>query len=422
MAEDPFDRLLRRTLQGDTPDAGCPEPSVLAAFADGLLEPAERSALEAHAASCARCSAELALIAATALEPVPATAAAGGRRLHWRWAVLLVTAVLVFVVWTETDRREQVEQLRQETSAPAAPPAEAPAAGAIDRSGDLDERPAPELQKGDAIAPEPKKEGAPPRAVAARSKSAPPSPQDAEEQRQVQPADARSQRGPSFRDEVRLPAESQDRVAAQASPPSQTAAPELRRSEPAAGARLAGAAQEEREAASRRERIGEADGKDAPDSAAAPPQPAAPAAEAVPVDAPKRVDRTTAATGNLAAVFRSGPLVISPSSNPDVRVRVVDAGIERTQDGGGTWTLERSRPVHTVLTGVCPSAEICWLGGNAGLVLRREPSGRWLDVSLGDAAAVSRLDAADADRATATLADGRRFSTADGGRSWRPLP
>ena len=62
----------------------CLTPDVLAAWMDGTLSVAERSAAEAHAADCAHCQAMLAAIALTA--PAPP------RRVWWtapavRWLV-----------------------------------------------------------------------------------------------------------------------------------------------------------------------------------------------------------------------------------------------------------------------------------------------------------------------------------------------
>jgi hypothetical protein len=73
-----------------------------------------------------------------------------------------------------------------------------------------------------------------------------------------------------------------------------------------------------------------------------------------------------------------------------------------------------------VLSGDCPTAEVCWLAGDAGQVFVRAAGGTWADRPIADAhVAVVAIKSSSRDAATATLADGRRFSTTDGGRTGR---
>ena len=53
-----FDKLLRESLAAgaDGNGADCPDAAVVAAWFDGTLSHAERTAMEAHAATCARCT------------------------------------------------------------------------------------------------------------------------------------------------------------------------------------------------------------------------------------------------------------------------------------------------------------------------------------------------------------------------------
>jgi photosystem II stability/assembly factor-like uncharacterized protein len=72
-----------------------------------------------------------------------------------------------------------------------------------------------------------------------------------------------------------------------------------------------------------------------------------------------------------------------------------------------------------VLTGECPSADVCWLAGDGGQVFVRAAGGSWSDRPIPDVQiSVTSLRATSVDGATATVADGRRFLTIDGGRTW----
>jgi len=91
----------------------------------------------------------------------------------------------------------------------------------------------------------------------------------------------------------------------------------------------------------------------------------------------------------------------------------------RSSDGGATWTTERTGVATRVLSGDCPTAEVCWLAGDAGQVFVRASDGTWADRPIADAhVGVVAIKSSSRGAATATLADGRRFSTTDGGRTW----
>jgi photosystem II stability/assembly factor-like uncharacterized protein len=71
------------------------------------------------------------------------------------------------------------------------------------------------------------------------------------------------------------------------------------------------------------------------------------------------------------------------------------------------------------MAGAAPSANVCWLAGRQGLVLRTTDGQRFQRVSLADRGDISAIRATDALHATVTMADGRQFTTIDGGVSWR---
>ncbi|HEY6420734.1 MAG TPA: hypothetical protein VIX59_17205, partial [Candidatus Binataceae bacterium] len=74
-----LDAMIRTALASglDTSGAGCPEPDLLAAFAENALAPHERAKWNTHIAGCAICQRQLAALArADALGANPAPAAA----------------------------------------------------------------------------------------------------------------------------------------------------------------------------------------------------------------------------------------------------------------------------------------------------------------------------------------------------------
>src|ERR1700719_711542 len=60
-----LDAMIRSTLASglDTSGAGCPDPDLLAAFAENTLAGPERAKLNAHVAGCALCQRQLATLA-----------------------------------------------------------------------------------------------------------------------------------------------------------------------------------------------------------------------------------------------------------------------------------------------------------------------------------------------------------------------
>jgi hypothetical protein len=94
-----FDKLLRESLAAEAADgqgAECPDAAVVAGWFDGTLSHAERTAVETHAATCARCQATIAALVRTD-RPAP--------RAWWRapavqWLVpVAVAAGASVIIW-----------------------------------------------------------------------------------------------------------------------------------------------------------------------------------------------------------------------------------------------------------------------------------------------------------------------------------
>jgi hypothetical protein len=120
------DRLLRDALRSRAPaDAAnvCVDAEALAAWADGTMIGAARTAFEIHAADCARCQA---LIAAMARSAPPPIEAARWRRAFFAWLMPLAaaTAALVVVIFLSINQR-RVPETQTALSQPAAAPSRA---------------------------------------------------------------------------------------------------------------------------------------------------------------------------------------------------------------------------------------------------------------------------------------------------------
>ncbi|HEX7086348.1 MAG TPA: zf-HC2 domain-containing protein [Vicinamibacterales bacterium] len=131
MSDPYFDRALGAAARRGRDTGTCPDAEQLAAFVDGVLPRAQRDAIEAHAADCARCTEHLALLLPIA-EPV--ARAARPRLVRWGWLVPVATAVIVAAVWVRMPERQSQDAVTFE-SAPAPGeravepgPAEAPVA------------------------------------------------------------------------------------------------------------------------------------------------------------------------------------------------------------------------------------------------------------------------------------------------------
>jgi hypothetical protein len=343
------------------------DPELVAAWAEGSLDPSARAAAEAHAADCLRCQAVLAAMVRT--EPVAAHPSRSWFRSPLRWALPLATAGAALAVWIATQspqspplapaqvasRSEEAPKVlagRAAQSAPAisAPvdpttPAPAPAAKAPERQTD-------------ALA---KREGA------------------------ASDADARSRNTPQ------PPAAPQSKPAAVGETAAEARVDELRR-DPLAG-------------------------RGAPPS---PPAAVAQPAEAVPVLS-ETVRTKTAQQGAGASARFMADAVLRDVASPDpaVRYRVGAKGlIQRSTDGGRTWVVQPSGVDVALIAAAAPAPTVCWVVGRSGVVLLSADGTTWRRIPFPDQGDLRGVSAENARTASVTTADGRVFQTKDGGTTW----
>ena len=98
MSDSAFNRALGAAARRGRQPGACPDAEVLAAFADGVLPRAERDAVVAHAADCARCTEHLGMLLPIAgARPAPERSRPFFQ--GWRWLVPVATAVILVAVW-----------------------------------------------------------------------------------------------------------------------------------------------------------------------------------------------------------------------------------------------------------------------------------------------------------------------------------
>jgi hypothetical protein len=427
-----FERLLARVLRQPVPAiTPCPTAETLAAYLENGLTRAEHAQVEGHASRCARCSAHLAALVhlADRLDDRPASAPAWWRRHPW--LVPAAALALTVVVWTSLPR-ERVAEFARPAPTSIAPPVPAGAPETNDSSAPPVRTPKTRALDVAQKMPAPAPSGAPQNTDASASKPKPLRQQEAladkdarfELQSKTAPRGAAAAAGPnqpvseSERDKV-------DRLArADAAPPAanEVVIPSRELAETAPEARQqATAAAPSAPAELKKEQAKDANAsRRAGQLAAAPAPPAPPAPVTSSADAGvSALSSGARLEGRLKAATR--PLVIAaPDGRTSWRVRA--GRIERSTDGGGTWTIERGPALSSPVAGAAPAADTCWLVDARGLILRRDPAGRWQAVASPPAdAAVVGIEARSAAEATLSTAGGQRYATTDGGLTWQAV-
>jgi hypothetical protein len=120
--------------------------------------------------------------------------------------------------------------------------------------------------------------------------------------------------------------------------------------------------------------------------------------------------------------FAPEPTVVIASSARH-RWRIVSgAVIQSTTDAGATWQNVDVGVPATLRAGSSPSATVCWMVGQGGLILRTTDGRTWQRVPFTESSDLIQVQANDGRTAQVTTADGRIFRTIDGGVTWAPVP
>jgi Putative zinc-finger len=417
-----FEHVLTSILREDPGPSrqNCPHPGLLSAYFEGKLTEPEARELEVHFSGCSGCQAELAALVRLELEPVtegarvepvaaPAAIAAPSppspeaetnappaqpvveamtfkpKRRHalWTWVAptaLAASAVLaISVTYRFASLVEQASRRSRESDVGARAPENARPLAA---SRDTNAKQAPEAMRAARAAP-----------TTAASPEAPPM---LDEMQGAESGSTPSESQPRHKTEAISPAPMGAGVNAAPTAPSQPAimAP---RAEPNG---VAGAEQAPKDEHQREPRLADREA----------PLPAAPADQ----------ERATA-FGKAAKPAVDRAVVIVARSNFGVAWRLRGASIERSDDVGKTWRAQPSGDATGLLAGSAPSAEVCWLAGRSGFVLRTTDGENWERLASPTDSDLTQIVASSAMNATVQTAEGERFSTGDGGRSWSKL-
>jgi hypothetical protein len=148
--------------------------------------------------------------------------------------------------------------------------------------------------------------------------------------------------------------------------------------------------------------------------------------------APARSVEVTGRTGAPESVASGAPNPISAlalrlrqeativSSDSSTLWRVAAAGsVLRSTDGGTTWETQSTGVMATLTAGASPSSAVCWLVGEAGVVLITVDGRSWQRLAFPETIDLVSVRATDDRTATVTAADGRSFVTNDRGQTWQ---
>jgi hypothetical protein len=364
-------RLLAETLEAHgapVTEESCLDAETLAAWADDTLAPRARATAEAHASSCARCQALLAVMIKTA---PPAVA----EKSVWRipalgWLIPLTAAAAAILVWAIVPRRATLPL----SDRPVQVASDRPVALPSDRSLVLPDQ-------GRTLA---------------RSALSPPPPSktEAQLQRQLQPSRAPAGiTAPSS-----APRISRDSSREEASAAAVDKLQALEKVEQQAPATTSAKEPSQAVIARGGDRV-----ERSTPVAAAPPAAQSPVANA----------------SNAAPAFRAVVGTVIVSSSQASRWRIVPGGtVERSTDGGSTWQAQETGATVTLVGGASPSPSVCWLVGPTGTVLLSTDGRSWQRVAFPEATDLISVRATDEKIAAVTTLDGRTFSTRDGGLTW----
>lgn len=414
--------LLKRRLAGNA-DAGndCPGPDILAAYFERSLDADETARLELHLSECARCREQLAALgraeeAATPTVAAPPKAARASWIWDWRWLAPLAAVLILTAVWaTRRPELTRIAERQEQTPATVAAPPPAPQP----------------VQHVDQQAAQQDKKQLSLRVAASAPSAAPasPAPQanftagvgvgaSAESSRSTNAVARKS----SSRADLSKKTAQQEAAAVQA-----------------ANASSPAGATESVTVESATRAVVETEAPAVPSSARTSPAPqpgiggVAGAAGVVSGAPSAKVQNSKEKEAPaLVSAFRARPEIITENQagelsaahiipTPDSKImwRIASGGfIERSEDGGATWNGTLPSPNAHFEAGSAPSAKVCWLVGDDGIILLTEDASNWRVIPPPVREDFVAVSARNASSATVTTPDGRKFTTTNRGESW----
>jgi hypothetical protein len=118
-----------------------------------------------------------------------------------------------------------------------------------------------------------------------------------------------------------------------------------------------------------------------------------------------------------------GARTVVRSPDPEILWRISSGRfVERSSDAGATWRVQWTNMNAHLVAGSAPSVDTCWLVGRGEIVLLTTDGKKWRAIEPPANADFVAVDASNADSATVTSADGRKFQTSDAGKHWTPSP
>lgn len=156
------------------------------------------------------------------------------------------------------------------------------------------------------------------------------------------------------------------------------------------------------------------------------PAPAAPksaneaAAAAAPPPTQPTPTPTTRDEAQMREVVQAPPLKGDEIGSPDpmVRWRLRRATVEKSIDGGRSWTAVPTGIDAEWTAGAAPTTTAFWIVGRGGMVARSTNGSAFERVPFPELTDLSAVQASGAQTATVATKDGHTFTTTDGGRSW----
>jgi hypothetical protein len=455
--------LLRRSLaSAASAEEVCPDPEILAAYAEHSLDDEETARYELHFSQCARCRD---MLAAMVRGEQPESVAGEKRERasgtawiwDWRWFAPAAAAIVLAAVWfargpmLNHPTTQQPQTLIASSQAPEASPplsaaqpanvANAPAGVAPSSAGALD-RVAPNLDSA-------KSEIAPPAKTAPQAgddlkkfaSNAPPNARNDIQAEKMSPTNGmpKAEASNQTRSNSVLAAPTSGEYVcprgvicdggipkAGNSPPEATSAP-VAREHPTTPATIPpdiSAGNSTSAGAGRGNGVGNSIGAGVGGAAPAPrAAPEAVQAQSMSAAVMSSRPRSTNEMVTVESADDRNPRTLVLSPDPRVLWRISNGHwVEKSKDAGATWKVQWTSANAQVVAGAAPSVDTCWLVGRGAIILVTSDGQKWKTITPPVDADFTQVQAADASSATITTTDNRKFTTTDGGKLWTPAP